>query len=140
MAAITQLTARVVTGNRPGAGTDGTIYLGICGREFHLDSAVDDFETGSDRTYIMGVGAGEGSTINHVNQNDPRSPQLDTQDLNHFPVYIRIEPQNDGGSNWNLELVIVTVNPGPGQVVFTALGGGRHLWMGTHFGKVCHLK
>ena len=92
MPAITRMDVRIVTGNRAGAGTDGEVYAGICGREFYLDSAVDDFEQGSDRTYTLGLGA----NINYAGYNHPRSPQLDTVDLDDFPKYIRFEPT---GSN-----------------------------------------
>jgi len=140
MAAITRLDVRVITGNRPSAGTDGDIFVAVAGREFCLDSAVDDFERGADRTYILGVGAGAGSTINNPAYNDPRSPfALDTVDLDRFPMWIRFEPAG-GSPNWDLEEVTVTVNPGPSQVQYRALGGGNHLWLGQDFGKYCFLK
>jgi hypothetical protein len=135
MSAITRIDVRLVTGNRSGAGTDGEVYVGICGREFYLDSAVDDFEQGSDRTYTLGVGA----NINYAGYNDPRSPQLDTVDLDKFPKYIRLEPTGSN-SEWNLEEVTVTVNPGTGQVVYRALAGGLNLWLGQKYGKFCYLK
>lgn len=136
MSAITRIDVRVVTGNQSGAGTDGEVYVGICGREFYLDSAVDDFEQGSDRTYTLGVGA----NINYAGYNDPRSPQLYTENLDRFPTYIRLEPT---GSNpeWNLEEVTVTVNRGAGEVVCSAvaLRDRSNLWLGQKYGKFCYL-
>jgi len=135
MAAITRIDVRLVTGNRAGAGTDGDIYIRICGREFYIDSAVNDFEQGSDRTYTFGVGA----NVNFASTNDPRSPyQLLTERLDRFPVNLRFAPQNRD-DNWNLESVTVTVNPGAGQVQYQALGGSDNLWLGTHSGLFCDL-
>ncbi|MGE5685841.1 MAG: hypothetical protein ACM3ZS_11990 [Nitrososphaerota archaeon] len=51
MPSISRLSVRIVTRHLTYAGTDGNIYLGICGREFLIDSKEDDFERGSDRTY-----------------------------------------------------------------------------------------
>ena len=135
MAAITRIDVRLITGNRSGAGTDGDIYIRIGGREFYLDSAIDDFEQGSDRTYTFGVGA----NVNFAATNDPRSPyQLLTERLDRFPVNLRFAPQNRD-DNWNLESVTVTVNPGPGQVQYQALGGSDNLWLGIHSGLHCDL-
>ena len=135
MAVIKKIEVRIVTGNRSGAGTDGEVYIGICGREFYIDSSVRDFERGSDQTYTIG----EGANINHPAYNDPRSPQLDTVDLDKFPKYIRLEPIGSS-PEWNLEEVTVTVNPGSGQVVYRALAGGLNLWLGQQYGKFCYLK
>lgn len=44
MADITSFDITIQTGDVNGAGTDGSVYLGICGREFHLDTSKDDFE------------------------------------------------------------------------------------------------
>ena len=140
MAPIVRIDARITTGNRAGAGTDGTVYLGLCGREFKLDSAVNDFEQGSDRTYILGEGGGAGSSVTNPAGNDPRFPQLDTANLD-LPKYVRFEPSGNN-PDWNLEFASATVNPGPHQLVFTApaLAGNLNLWLGTDFGKACFLK
>jgi hypothetical protein len=55
MSAIQTFSVRLVTSRHPDAGTDGDVYVGVCGREFYIDSAavVDDFERGSDRTYNL---------------------------------------------------------------------------------------
>lgn len=53
MAAITRMDVRLVTGDRSSAGTDGNVFVAVCGREFSVDSSgdFDDFEQGDDRTY-----------------------------------------------------------------------------------------
>jgi hypothetical protein len=135
MAAITRIDIRLKTGNRSSAGTDGDVYLGIGGREFSLDSEVDDFEQNSDRTYTFGAGA----NVNFASVNSPSSPyQLHTENLDHLPVYIRFAPK-DREDNWNIESVIANVNPGPGQVQYQALGGSDNLWLGIHSGLYCYL-
>jgi hypothetical protein len=140
MARIESIQVRIVTSNLAikigdrisPPGTDGSVFLGLGGREFRLDTLEDDFETASDRVYILGLGA----NINNPVVNDPRSPQLDTQFLNQTPVYIRFA-QRDGRDHWNLARARVTVNPGPQEVVFEANVG--NLWFGPLVGAFCYL-
>jgi hypothetical protein len=54
MAQVTGILCQVLTGNVDGAGTDGSVYLGLGAREFCMDSHANDYERGSDRSYIMG--------------------------------------------------------------------------------------
>lgn len=135
MADIERIDVRVVTGDGSGAGTDGRVYAGIAGREFRIDSDSDDFERGSDRTYVLG----EGPSIRHEDRNDPRNPRLVTTDLDLFPVYLRFEPQGDN-ANWDLERVDITVNPGPREIKYSALKDSPHLWLGQDYGKYRFLK
>ena len=136
MAALEKISVRIRTGNREGGGTDGDIYIGICGREFFLDSrrsSTDDFERNSDRTYILGSGSNVRNGIN----NDPRSPyKLFTENLAFTPTYIRFAPEGNS-DNWNLESVTVIVNNGEAQ--FQALGGSDNLWLGRLSGLYCYL-
>ncbi|MDJ0904299.1 MAG: hypothetical protein QNJ55_36510 [Xenococcus sp. MO_188.B8] len=136
MANITRIDARVLTGTKSGAGTDGRVYIAVGGREFRLDSSIDDFEAGSDRTYILGAG----SNVNNAAFNDPRNPQLDSDDLDEFPVYIRFEPTGDN-ADWNVEQLFVTVNPGPTEIRFgnPMLNGGPDLWLGQSRGEFIYL-
>lgn len=137
---IARIDAVVRTGDRSGAGTDGDIYLGIAGREFMLDSAIDDFERNSTRTYVISPTAGPGSSINNPATNNPVTPyQLVTENIDRFPAYIRFQPTGRD-DNWNLESVTVTVNPGPNQRQLQALGGSNHLWLGVHSGLYCYLR
>ena len=140
MAAITRIDVRIKTGRGSKlAGTDGDVYIRIGGREFFVDSAADDFEQGSDRTYTFG----EGANVRDAALNDPRSPyQLLTENLNRFPINLRFVPgpgslgQEDV---WILESITVTVNPGTGQVQFQALGGSDNLVLGKRAGLSCDL-
>ena len=141
MTTITRIDVRIKTGNRSRAGTDGDVYLRIGGREFYIDSEADDFEEGSDRVYTLG----EGANVQSAQLNDPRSPyQLRTENLDRFPVHIRFAPGDPEGlaqqdDAWDLESVTVTVNPGPAQVQYQALGGLDHLTLGRHSGLYCDL-
>ena len=47
MAQIESIQVNIETGDESGGGTDGSIYVGVGGREFHLDTSADDFERGS---------------------------------------------------------------------------------------------
>ena len=140
MAAITRIDVRIKTGRGSKlAGTDGDVYIRIGGREFFVDSAADDFEQGSDRTYTFG----EGANVRDAALNDPRSPyQLLTENLNRFPINLRFIPgpgSRGQGDVWLLESITVTVNPGTGQVQYQALGGSDNLVLGKRAGLSCDL-
>ena len=134
MAAIARIEARIVTVDSSNAGTDGDVYLGICGREFYLDTSIDKFERGQIDQIILG----EGSNLSNGRDNNPRRPQLFTENLFRFPVYIRFAPERRT-DNWFVESVNVTVNPGPGQAEYTVLGGDDKLWLGARSGLFIHL-
>lgn len=143
MPAITKIALRLVTGDRPDAGTDGDIFLGICGREFNVDSAgdVNDFERNSDRTYIFG----DGANVLRPIENDPRSPwQLELNDINRLPLWIRFEP--GAGGDWNVERVDLAVTAADGGSVSvntlenraataTRPAENPHVWLGERRGK-----
>ena len=143
MTAITRIDAQIHTATDALAGTDGDVYIGIGGREFNADSSDNDFEPGSNPIYTFG----DGHNVLFPDTNDPRNPQLDTADVNKFPVYVRFEPPPAPDplppaflQDWHLASVTVTVNPGPSQVQFSRLIGAPALWLGQTMGKVCYLK
>jgi hypothetical protein len=135
MTAITRIDVRVTTAGHPYAGTDGQVYLGIAGREFHLESGVQDFQRGSDRVYTLG----EGGNVMDAEFNDPRRPPLDAADLDRLPMYVRLDPTGSC-PEWNVAQVTVVVNPGPEQVEYRALAEGQTLWLGPVYGTVCWLR
>ncbi|QKW09257.1 hypothetical protein HUT18_25615 [Streptomyces sp. NA04227] len=141
MAAITKIDAYVYTADVANAGTNGWVYLGIAGREFHLDSTEDDFEQGKVFTYTLG----DGANVKDPAYNDPRSPQLDTDDLDRYPAYLRFEPAGSDPA-WCLERVIVTVNPGsqtPHRFDNPRLVGSsdnQRIWLDQQYGKQVGLK
>jgi hypothetical protein len=141
MSAINKIKVNVKTSKLENAGTDGDIFFAIAGREFKLDSSADDFQKDSDRTYILGKKtAGEsGTSVLNAAENDPHTHFiLDTDDLDRFPVWIRFEPLTS--SDWNLDSVIATVNPGRNEVRYHVLDGTGDLWLGQNSGKYCFLK
>lgn len=87
-------------------GTDGKVYLGLGGREFRLNSGVDDFIANSaPTTFVFGLG----STVNNSPDNDPRSPfPLTTENVDKYPIYIRFEPSSDTDI-WTLASVTVSI-------------------------------
>jgi hypothetical protein len=148
MAKITGILCQVITGNVDGAGTDGSVFLGIGGREFRLDSTADDYERKSWREYIMGRGPVEPNLpppqirVRNADKNDPRVGfPLDTINLPpRAPVYLRFEPVN-GDDNWNLSFAAALVYQGEGQFVaaFMPPVDFDNLWMGQGMGKVLYL-
>jgi hypothetical protein len=76
----------------------------------------------------------------NAGDNDPRTPvQIDTNDLDRFPRYLRMEPEGTN-PDWLLEEVSVTVNPGQAsQRTFTKLGGSARAKLGDKAGKVLYL-
>jgi len=147
MANITGILCQILTSNVSGAGTDGNVYLGIGGREFRLDSSADDYEKNSFREYILGRAPLEPNLpapqvrVNNKENNDPRNGyQLDTSNLNKFPVYIRFEPVNSD-DNWNLRFTAVLVYTGASQfnTAYTVSEEFENLWLGKSFGKIVYL-
>jgi hypothetical protein len=130
MTAIQQIAVEVNTNNISGAGTDGDVFLGICGREFRLDTSQDDFEAGTIARYLLG----EQANIRNEDRNDPRNPQLDTDDLDRFPMYMRFDPV-DSDSDWNVTRVSVDVE-GRNYGAFFQKG----LWLSQRSGKFFYLR
>jgi hypothetical protein len=131
MAAIKQINARITTANKGHAGTGGRVYLGLGGREFKLASLGQyDFAPGQGQTFILGEGENMGYP-----HNDPRSPQLDTESLNKYPMYIRFEPRVEDDL-WGVDEISVTVNPGSDPISFSGLGSGSTLWLGNISTKI----
>jgi hypothetical protein len=137
MTMIARIDVQIMTGNRPGAGAEGAVYLGIGGREFRLATAADDFAQNSRRIFVLG----EEANLHNATDNDPRAPYpLRTEELPNFPVYIRFAPK-DQDDRWNLEAVTVSVNPerGAAERDYDALHGAEHLWLGSSSGLYCYL-
>lgn len=122
------------TGDLSGSGTDGDVYLGLCGREFSIDTNRDDFERGSGRTYILG----ENADIRNADVNDPRKHELFTENMARFPLYIRFQPQTTG-DNWLLQRADVRFNDSLhidwDTSPFIPLGS-EGIWLGVRSGLV----
>jgi hypothetical protein len=137
MAQIESIHVNIETGDESGAGTDGSIYVGVCGREFHLDTSADDFEHGSSHEYVLGAG----SDIVNPAVNDPRKQSLQTEDVESFPIYVRFEP-NNSGDNWNLARAEMSLNNDffPRWVTESFISEAEGIWLGQRSGNVVHLR
>jgi len=132
MADLTTVRVRIQTGDVSGAGTNGAVYLGICGREFRADRTGNDFTKGSDREYRFGIAA----NVREPDRNDPRDPQLAFEDVDRFPVYIRFDQRL--ASAWNLRGAQLFLNDGVTQAYeFRTQPSG--VWLGNHSGAFVHL-
>lgn len=134
MTAIQKISVNINTSSESGAGTDGDVYVGFCGREFFIDSSADDFERGSSRTYVLG----EGSTILNRAFNDPRVPQLQDADIDRHPIYIRFVGKSRG-DNWNIQWASISFND-QSFPLYELLLGSEGIWMGTRASGVAFLK
>ncbi|WP_437052257.1 hypothetical protein [Streptomyces sp. enrichment culture] len=73
-------------------------------------------------------------------ENDPRKPQLDTEDLDVYPVYLRVV---DAGTapNWCLERARVTVVASEGSryhfdnLRLDKVADNRRIWLGEEYGQ-----
>ncbi len=133
MAQVTQIEVFVSTGGLSFSGTNGTVYAGVAGREFVLDTTGNDFSPNSSLVYVMGEGS------NLKNGGNLHGQNIDTQDVPNFPAYIRFEPKR-GIDKWKLTDVRITVNPGPEQIRFVAPIDTPHkLMLGDDCGKYVFL-
>ena len=138
---ITKIEIDVETGAIERAGTNGRVYLGICGREFRLDKLGDQFRVGILDNFIIGTGSNI-KNPNGVNDiiNSSNSYEIDTHILNIFPKYIRFEPQ-DNDDNWNVSRVELRITDDTNIVhKFNALDGNGNIWLGKESGLFLGMK
>ncbi len=132
MAFLRTIKVRIVTGRDRDSGTDGSVYLGIAGREFRCDTAADDFEKGSKRDYVFGQHA----NIQNERYNRPSNPPLLVEDIDLFPAYIRF--QQGSGSHWALAEAIVYINESL-QPLFQSRIENNPIWLGNDSGCIYYL-
>ena len=129
---IRQIRVEITTGRDRGAGTDGNVYLGICGREFRCDTSADDFEQGSTREYVFGTGA----NITSERYNNPNRPPLLVEEPDLFPAYIRFA--QGGNSRWMLAGVKVFID-NEAEPRFVDAIRNNPIWMGDDCGCIYYL-
>ena len=136
MTLIRSIQLQLNTGNMDGAGTDGDVYLGVCGREFYVDTSADDFERGSSRLYIFG----DGANVNNPPNNDPRKQSLHIENVGNFPVYLRFQPQSRT-DNWNIQRAEVSFNQNffPRWDTASFVSQSVGIWMGTRSSLFLHI-
>jgi hypothetical protein len=105
MAQIESIEVNVQTLDVDGAETDGSLYLGVCGREFHLDTRANDLGQGSSGTYVLG----DNANVEEKAINDPRNQRLLTENVDGFPVYLRFAGE-DEDDHWGLQRAVLTLN------------------------------
>jgi len=132
MANLTRIDILIQTRSHGDAGTDGSVYLGLGGREFRCDSSADDFERGASRTYTFG----DGANVSKRDANDPRKPQLVVEELAAYPAYLRFD--QGSSDHWFLQRATVQLNQNLVPHYETRLGGDG-LWLGRDAGAYCHL-
>ena len=128
-----KIRATISTGRGRGSGTDGTVYLGLAGREFCCDTSHDDFETGSTREYVFTF---EGN-VRNWEKNTPENPPLDIADVDLFPAYIRFA--QGGGSEWCLEEAAVRINDEVDPRYVTRIENNP-IWLGNASGCIYYLR
>ena len=133
---VQQIRVKITTGRDGGAGTDGNVYLGICGREFRCDTEADDFEQGSTREYIFGQMPGRFPNITSERYNHPSRPPLLPEEVDLYPAYIRL---SQGSSRWLLAAVEVFIDEET-EPRFVDAMGNNPLWMGDDCGCIYYLR
>lgn len=137
MVAITRIDVRVTTGSK---GTNGRVFAGVGGREFLLDTNQNDFRRNQERTFTLGAS----SNVKNEQRNDPRVQGMDTNTLDAFPAYLRVEPAS-GVDDLIIDTASITVNPGSNQVQFAALailgaGAVREIRLGNDSGHTLYMR
>ena len=134
MTLIRSVHALVYTGSEDGAGTDGDVYVGACGREFRLNTAENDFERGSRYTYRFGTFP----TVADPELNDPQRQLLRLEDVGRLPLYIRFAPR-ERSDRWKLQRAIVAFNSEETPLWDSAVNAPNGIWLGTNAGMILHL-
>jgi murein tripeptide amidase MpaA len=112
-----RIVVKIKTGNKPDAGTNGKVYLGIGGREFRLNKSGNQFQKGNEDEFIIGLGSNilkadkNGLPLNSSFQDN--SPEIPFNTIGVYPAYIRFEPSNSN-DEWNVDKVYVNVRGSTG--------------------------
>jgi hypothetical protein len=137
---IQKIVFRIRTADIEDAGTDGEVYVGFCGREFHIGTSYEDFERGEERSYSTGTSAeaGEVNVSNPALNNPGALPPLDSEDIGIYPVYVRFEPVGRD-DHWSLQYISViaagvkyeALEPEDDTTIYTTLGykSGKCLYL-----------
>jgi hypothetical protein len=126
---IDQVEVKVFTGSESDAGTDGEVYLLLCGREFCIKRAdINDRQPGKLDTYVLGRGA----NIENKARNDPQETPVYMAWNN--PIGVRFAPKTDTPTTdaWHLAEMYLYIRTAGGFEDFALLEGSH--WFGWHFG------
>jgi hypothetical protein len=140
----------------------GRVYLGICGREFYIDSVeeghTDNFERAAVWTYVLGDfpttiqpnNPPDKMTVHNyggAGNNQPKShyaldtdmlvgPQADTY---RFPVYIRMDSDDDHWALAGAECLINPADPASSLFYATIFSQDDYILLGPSTGEICYL-
>lgn len=131
MARVTRIDILVTTaGIAEGGGTNGSVYAGLGGMEFVLDTAGNDFQSQTQLLYVIGDGS------NLTNRVDLEFVLMDTADVLAFPVYIRFEPKG-ALDKWKVDTggLRVTVNPSEENLRFVRPFTESFIFLSNDSGK-----
>jgi hypothetical protein len=124
----------IYTADEEGAGTDGDVYVGAAGREFHLDTGANDFERGTHFVYRFGTFP----TVINTEANDPQRQRLLLESIDSLPLYIRFAPsQRD--DRWKLERAVVAFNSEETPLWDSDVNAPDGIWLDMRAGLVLHL-
>jgi hypothetical protein len=141
MSAITRILLKIQTANTIGAATDGGVFLGIGGREFKINTSINDFEQNLSQDIVMGdINVNPPALpVYNPGDNDPRiGYAIDSSDISQSPIYIRFEPKTNE-DNWHIKSLFVQVIGSEGYSLSATPGTGfDHLWLGYKFGKIIY--
>lgn len=142
---VESITVNVRTANFPGADGRGRLFLGIGGREFRLalPESPDSFGADSLKTFVLGqsdpeIPTSQGNVMN-PEFNDPRTHyNMNEDDVDRFPKYLRFEPSapaSSVGGLWALAYSGLLVRLTDDRILrYEALrnpqGGANFLWIG----------
>jgi hypothetical protein len=124
----------IYTADEEGAGTDGDVYVGAAGREFHLDTSANDFERGSHFVYRFGTFP----TVIDTEANDPQRQRLRLESVDSLPLYIRFAPARRD-DRWKLERAVVAFNSEETPLWDSDVNAPEGIWLDMRAGLVLHL-
>jgi hypothetical protein len=136
MPQIESIEVNVQTLDADGAGTDGSLYVGVCGREFHLDTRENDLQRGSAGTYVLG----DNSNVQDKAINDPRNQRLFTENVDSLPVYLRFVGEDDD-DHWGLQRAVLILNSQilPQWDTISYISQTDGIWLGHKAGNIVFL-
>jgi hypothetical protein len=134
MAQITRMDVTTSTGDN---GTNGTVILGIGGREFVLDrTGRNDFKQNTNDHFVLGA-PNNVDVVANSDFNDPNKLfPLRTEALPDFPIYVR----HEGADAWRLNGVTITITSSQGTQTLTALPGSQNLVLGPESGRFLFIR
>lgn len=117
------------------------MFLGIGGREFKINTCINDFGQNLSQDIVMGdINVNPPALpVIHPGGNDPRTGYvIDSSDISQSPIYIRFEPKSNEDS-WHIDSLFVQAIGTEGYILSATPGTGfDNLWLGNKFGKIIY--